>query len=344
MPNTPILPATPDAIARAADVIRAGGLVAFPTETVYGLGADATQADAVARIFTAKQRPLTDPVIVHLAGADEIARVSPVRSTLIDALAQHFMPGALTLIVPRGDAIPPIVSAGRETVALRVPAHPIAHALIAASGVPIAAPSANRFSRPSATAASHVRDDLDGRIDLVLDGGSAPIGVESTILDLTTSPPTLRRPGGVPIEALRALIPDLQIAAHYLSTTETAPAPGQLLKHYSPSIPVHLYTSAPGTSSAALAARFHADLHADPRPLAVIETDFHVDLPPHAHAYPLGAEPETAGARLFELLRLIEHSGAAAIYIAWTRRDGLGAAVWDRLVRAAEGRVMIVKA
>jgi L-threonylcarbamoyladenylate synthase len=337
------LPASADAITRAADVIRAGGLVAFPTETVYGLGANALDSTAVARIFAAKQRPLTDPVIVHLESAEQIAAITTARSPALTMLAAQFMPGALTLIVPRGDAIPPIVSAGRATVAVRVPAHPVAHALIAAAGVPIAAPSANRFSRPSATTAAHVRDDLDGRIDLVLDGGSAPIGVESTILDLTTDPPTLRRPGGVSIESLFALIPDMQVSTHYLTESEIAPAPGQMLKHYAPAVPLHLYTAAPGTPIEALAARFHADLFADARPLAVIETDFPVQPPPHAHVHHLGAEPDHAGAHLFEVLRLLEGSGAHAIYIAWTRRDGLGAAVWDRLVRAAEGHMIMVK-
>ncbi|MDZ4769004.1 MAG: L-threonylcarbamoyladenylate synthase [Chloroflexota bacterium] len=342
MPTTPILPADADTIAQAATIIRRGGLVAFPTETVYGLGADATSIEAVGRIFAAKGRPLTDPVIVHLADADQIASIAGDLPDAAMLLADSFMPGALTLIVPRGDRIPAIVSAGRDTVAVRVPSHPVAHALIRAAGVPIAAPSANNFSRPSATSAAHVLFDLDGRIDLILDGGASPIGVESTIVDLTTTPPTLRRPGGISIEAIRAVVPDLAISTLYGSTDQAMSAPGQMLRHYSPRAVLHLYTTAPDGDSDALTARVNADMAEAAHPIGAILTGFPLTPPATAATIVLGGDPDWVGANLFSALRALDSTGAAAIYIVWTRHDGIGAAIWDRLVRAAEGQVIYV--
>lgn len=342
MSQTPVLAATPEAIRRAAAIIRAGGLVAFPTETVYGLGANGLDAEAVRRIFTAKGRPLTDPVIIHAASIGQLAEVG-VLPNLYLRLAQAFMPGPLTLILPRGPNIPPIVSAGRDTVAVRVPAHPVAQALLAAAQVPIAAPSANAFSRPSATTAAHVLEDLDGRIDLVLDGLASTIGVESTIIDLTTTPPTLRRPGGVPIEALRAFIPDLAQAQQFLDSAASAVAPGQLLKHYSPRAQVRLYTTADGRITPQLAARMNADLAEATGRVGVLLTGFALALPPAAQAITLGDDPVAASAHLFASLRALDAAPVDVIFAAWVRRDGLAAAVWDRLVRAAEGHVIFVK-
>ncbi|MCS7072736.1 MAG: L-threonylcarbamoyladenylate synthase, partial [Anaerolinea sp.] len=248
MPETRVIrvdPHAPEAtaIAAAAGVIRAGGLVAFPTETVYGLGADATRADAAARIFAAKGRPASDPLIVHLAEVAAIEQVAVDVPPLALELAARFWPGPLTLVLRRSARIPDIVTAGAETVAVRMPAHPVARALIAAAAVPVAAPSANTFSRPSATTAAHVLADLGGRIDLILDSGPTPIGVESTIVDLLADPPAILRPGGVPLEALRALIPAITLRPRYLDMdTGAASAPGQMIKHYSPRAPVRLYT------------------------------------------------------------------------------------------------------
>ena len=176
--------------------------MAFPTETVYGLGANALDAAAVERIFAAKQRPVTDPLIVHLASVDQLTQVAVDIPPSVYRFAERFWPGPLTLILRRGPKVPPNVSAGRDTVAVRVPAHPVAQALLVACGLPIAAPSANLFSRPSPTTAQHVLDDLDGRVDIVLDGGPTTIGVESTVVDLTQKPPVLLRPGGAPVESL----------------------------------------------------------------------------------------------------------------------------------------------
>ena len=226
----------PAAITAAAAVIRRGHLVAFPTETVYGLGANACDEEAIARIFAAKARPFADPLIVHLAAADQLAAVCDDIPPLAWELAAAFWPGPLTLVLRRSALIAANVSGGRDTVAVRVPAHPVAHALLVASGVPIAAPSANRFSRPSPTTAQHVLEDLDGRIDIVLDAGATTIGLESTVVDLTSDPPRLLRPGGIPAEELLAYIPDLHVphAPNVARLEDGLVAPGTLLRHYSP--------------------------------------------------------------------------------------------------------------
>jgi L-threonylcarbamoyladenylate synthase len=223
------------AIVRAAAVLRAGGLVAFPTETVYGLGANALDAAAVVRIFEAKGRPANNPLIVHVA---EAARARELVAEWPDAaalLARRFWPGPLTLVLPRGRAVPEIVAAGGPTVAVRMPAHPVARGLIEAAGLPIAAPSANRSSGVSPTRAEHVLRDLGGRIDLILDGGPTPGGLESTVLDLTTVPPRLLRPGLVTPGEIEAIIGPIRVSSE--KTTESRmpmPSPGMLARHYAP--------------------------------------------------------------------------------------------------------------
>jgi L-threonylcarbamoyladenylate synthase len=333
-------PTAPDpaVIAEAAALLRAGGLVAFPTETVYGLGANAFDAEAVAAIFYAKGRPANDPIIVHLGDMAQLAQVTAHAPPLAQTLAQAFWPGPLTLVLPRGPRIPPNVSAGRDTVAVRMPAHPVARALIAAAGVPVAAPSANTFSRPSATTAQHVFDDLNGRIALILDGGPTPLGVESTVLDLTGAQPVILRPGGVSEEALRAHAPDVVREARLLAMNETAAAPGQLIKHYSPVTELRLYDG-PG-ALAAMRAEARARSARGERPgllLMTVEEAAFAGM--EAEIALLGANAEEAAARLFAALRALD--GRCDIILAHgLPREGLGAAVWDRLLRAAEGRVV----
>jgi L-threonylcarbamoyladenylate synthase len=226
--------ATDAAITRAADLLRRGGLVAFPTETVYGLGASALDPAAVARIFTAKGRPSNNPLIVHLAGAGEVARVAADWPEAAALLAQRFWPGPLTLVLPRGPAVPDAVTAGGPTVAVRVPAHPVARALLVAAGVPLAAPSANRSNRLSPTLAEHVLRDLGGRIDLILDGGPTAGGIESTVLDLTTRPPRLLRPGLIAPAELEAVLGPVARPQPADAQTQALPSPGMLARHYAP--------------------------------------------------------------------------------------------------------------
>jgi L-threonylcarbamoyladenylate synthase len=329
-------------IALAAQVIQRGGLVAFPTETVYGLGANALSAEAAARIFSAKGRPANDPLIVHLASADDLPRVAAAVPPLARLLAEAFWPGPLTLILPRHDAVPRSVTAGQETVAVRVPSHPVALRLLEAADLPIAAPSANRFSRPSPTAAAHVLADLGGRVDVILDGGSTSIGVESTIVDLTASSPTVLRPGGIAVEALREIVPDVQVRRLALPEDGAAPAPGTLLRHYSPDATVTLFTGDDAAAVNAGIARHAAALLAQGRRCAVLlPDDNRAQLPDELAVVVLGSSDEEAAARLFASLRTLE-SQVDEILVRAPRQAGLGRALWDRLWRAAEGRVVQV--
>jgi L-threonylcarbamoyladenylate synthase len=239
---TAVLGTDPDSIQRAASCLREGGLVAFPTETVYGLGAHALDVTAVRRLFAAKGRPATDPLIVHVSSLEQASTLTTAITADARTLAKQFWPGPLTMILTRHETVPREVTAGLGTVAIRVPAHPVARALLDATGVPVAAPSANLFSRPSPTTAAHVLHDLDGRIDIIIDGGPATVGVESTVIDLTSIPPRILRPGGVPVERLRALLPLLETDPLPHAADEAARSPGLLSQHYSPRTPMTLYS------------------------------------------------------------------------------------------------------
>ena len=332
------------AVARAAAVIRAGGLVAFPTETVYGLGAHALDDEAVARIFAAKGRPASDPVIVHVADAralNDLASFVPARAA---RLAAAFWPGPLTMIVPKSAAVPSRVTAGGPTVAVRVPAHPVALALLRAAGVPIAAPSANRFSRPSPTRAADVLEDLGDVVDVVLDGGSTTHGVESTVLDLTSEPPRVLRPGAVTLDALQTVDPDV-VARETVVRDSATPltAPGTLLKHYSPRAEVRLWTGAPDRVRASLREDARAQVAAGRRVGALLtDEDRYVMDGLVVTIVSLGAEdrPADAAARLFAGMRDLDHAGVDVVLVRDPGREGLGLTLWDRLYRAAEGRVL----
>ena len=325
-------------------MLTSGGLVAFPTETVYGLGANALENQAVGKIFTAKGRPATDPLIVHLAdrgGLDQVARDWP---TDLEALAAAFWPGPLTLIVPRSRSVPDAVTAGGDTVAVRVPAHPVARALLLAATVPVAAPSANRFSRPSPTRAEHVLADLDGRVDLVLDGGPTQVGVESTIVDLTHRPARLLRPGGVPREALLALLPGLVVVERFTADTLAAQAPGQFLRHYAPHTPLHVCDGAADAARDRLVALIQ-EAAATGRRVGVLAFD--EDVPalaaePISRLARLGPEADLvqAAAGLYEALRDLDAAGLDLLLARLPGPSGLGLALRDRLTRAAEGRVL----
>jgi L-threonylcarbamoyladenylate synthase len=225
--------AEPDdpAIREAAACLQAGGLVVFPTETVYGLGADATNARAIAAVYDAKGRPADNPLIVHVRDLDDAAQVADVRSQSARRFAERFWPGPLSLVLP-ATALGSVASRGRPTVAVRAPSHPIARALLVAAGLPLAAPSANRSGRPSPTTAEHALAELDGRVALVLDGGSCRFGIESSVLDLTVDPPRLLRPGGVSLAVLRQFDP------HVSPGGDAARSPGTRYAHYQPIVPL----------------------------------------------------------------------------------------------------------
>ena len=328
------------AIALAASVIKSGGLVAFPTETVYGLGANAWDKDAVDKIFRAKGRPATDPLIAHIASPDqldELARAVPERAR---ELCRRFWPGALTLVLEKSPRVPANLTAGLGTVAVRMPNHAVATALIEAAGVPIAAPSANRFSRPSPTTAEHVLEDLAGDIDLLLDAGPTAIGLESTIISLVGEPPQLLRPGGVPLEALRQLIPDLQFEPRFLRADAAAPAPGALIKHYSPRARLLLYQ---GSDDAAVYAAMRATIAGNQRVglmLSDVDAAAFADLDVAIER--LGRDAAQSALRLFASMRALDRAGVDLILARAPDKQGLGLAVWDRLLRAAEGELIAV--
>jgi len=326
---TTVLRLTPDRpeprqIAEAAECLRRGGLVAFPTETVYGLGVAALDAAAVRRLFAAKGRPADDPLIVHVASLDGLAPLVSERPPVVDALAARFWPGPLTLVLRRSLLVPDEVTAGLDTVAVRVPAHPVARALLAAAGIPVAAPSANLFSRPSPTQAGHVLEDLDGRIDLVLDGGRTQVGVESTVLDLSSDVPEVLRPGAVTLEMLRALLPDVRLRA---GTAGPGPqrSPGLLSKHYSPRAPLTLYEGPPDRVIERMRADADASQAAGRRVGVLLPDD----------------DAAVMAARLYAALRDFDADGVDEILAALpASTGGLSQAVADRLRRAAAGRIV----
>ena len=328
-----------DVINIAATVLQSGGLVAFPTETVYGLGANAFDSDAVGRIFSAKERPAADPIIVHIHELGQLETVATHVPQLAYDLARKFWPGPLTLVLRRHPNIPPIVSAGMATIAVRMPNHPVALALLRAAALPIAAPSANRFARPSATTAQHVLDDLNGRVDVILDGGPATIGVESTILDLNREIPAILRQGGVTVEALGAIVPDLQLISKFLREDEQGiEAPGMLYKHYSPRARLLLFTGATESTITAMKSAASEQVASGNKVgllLPPSETHNFDDI--LVECFPLGDNLDEISHNLFAGMRALDRAGVDVILVHDFGREGLGAALWDRLLRAAEG-------
>jgi L-threonylcarbamoyladenylate synthase len=319
----------PAAMTTAAEVLRRGGLVAFPTETVYGLGANALDASAVRCIFEAKGRPATNPVIVHVASAEELSRVAAQVSELAGALARAFWPGALTLVLPRCAEIPDVVTAGGETVAVRVPNHPVALALLKAAGVPIAAPSANRSESLSPTTAAHVLKGLDGRVDLVLDGGPARGGIESTVLDLSGPEPTILRPGLVTREQIAAVL-GVQVALRTAGedSAELARSPGQMRRHYAPRVPLEL--------SEASAARIAILAAGGVRVgwLALTSDEGIVACGAPVRKLVLPRDPQGYAAGLFAALHALEDAGCQRIVVEKPPLDPEWLAIHDRLSRA----------
>jgi len=314
------LSAGADDIEEAVRLLRGGALVAFPTETVYGLGGDATSARAVAAIFAAKGRPRFNPLISHLAASEQAAEFAELDERARE-IAARFWPGPLTLVLPRRRdcAIALLAGAGLDTVALRVPAHALAHALLNAVGRPIAAPSANRSGRVSPTTAAHVRDELGDRIAAIIDGGPCAIGLESTVLDLAGLRPTLLRPGGIPVETLEAAIGPIDRPP---SDAAAAPrAPGMLESHYAPALPLRLdaLTALPGEALLAFGAE-----------------------PPSGFAeigwLSRSGDLAEAAANLFAALRVLDRPEFSGIAVMLIPERGLGAAINDRLRRAAAPR------
>lgn len=313
-----VVPPTPENLERAAQIIRSGGLVAFPTETVYGLGANALDARAAARIFEAKQRPSFDPLIVHVADRGMLQKVVQEVPALAERLIERFWPGPLTLVLPKSERVPGLVTSGLPTVAVRMPAHPVAQELIRRAGLPLAAPSANPFGYLSPTRAEHVERMLGGRVDLILDGGRTEIGVESTIV-LLAEKPTVLRYGAVAVEELERVLGRLELR---VGAREKPLVPGQLPQHYAPHTPIRI--APPSEIPLALRKRVgYLAFQEVPKGFKVVKV-----------LSPTGSLLEAA-AHLFEALHQLDRLGLEAIYAEPIPEVGLGRAIMDRLRRAS---------
>ena len=307
-------------------MLRAGGLVAFPTETVYGLGADALDPVAVGRIYEAKGRPAFNPVIVHVASAELARRLTRQWPEAATRLANHFWPGPLTLVLPRDATVPDIVTAGLDAVGVRVPAHPVALALIRAAQVPVAAPSANRFTQLSPTTADHVAAALGERVDILLDGGSARVGIESTVVDLTGEP-RLLRPGMISAAAIEALIGPLRRDTEEPTGTAPRLSPGQVERHYAPRAALEL------AARTELAASSPATGNARDIPGMLVFSD--VAVPPGWRQVRLPADPDGYARGLYAALHELDDAGCTRIVVELPPADPAWNAVHDRLRRAA---------
>jgi L-threonylcarbamoyladenylate synthase len=341
-------------IERVAAIWRAGGTVAFPTETVYGLGANAFDAKAVERIFAAKQRPAWDPVIVHVSDGLPLGRLVAQVSDNARALMDAFWPGPLTLLLPRGPEVPDVVTAGRPLVGVRVPAHPVARALISAAGMPIAAPSANSFGRPSPTTAAHVLEDLDGRIDALVDGGPTWHGVESTVVDASQSPLIVYRPGAVTLEALRTVVGEVKLydvnGLHGDEEPSGLPSPGVGMRHYAPRARMVLVeTQTAGDEEAVVGFRLFqvvAKLKREGNGVRVgvmAPEEFKSDMRGADAVFAWGRwdDLDSLAQRLFAGLRWLDAQESTHIVCPLPAERGIGRALRDRLEKAA--RLPLVK-
>lgn len=322
-----------DKISAAAKILREGGLVGIPTETVYGLGADGSNPEAVRRIFAVKGRPQDNPLILHVTGAQWLPRYCVDIPPVAYMLARKFWPGPLTMILKRQPTVPDVTTAGLDTVGVRCPNHPVTLAIIREAGMAIAAPSANTSGRPSCTTAQDVLEDVGGRVDMIVDGGPCTVGVESTVLDLTCTPPRLLRPGGLPLEDIERLIGHVDVdraVTAALKPEEHPGAPGMKYRHYAPKAPVLVITGAPMNSAREIERR------AGPTS-GVICFDEYAHLFPNQLVHPLGpsSDKQLQAQRLFEALRSYDETEVTEIFAQCPDNRGLGLAIGNRLKKAA---------
>ena len=327
-------------IGTAAAILRAGGLVGIPTETVYGLGANGLDSGAVARIFAAKGRPQDNPLILHIPETSWLERCCRDIPPAAHALAERFWPGPLTMILPRREAVPDIVTAGLDTVGVRCPDHPATLAVIKAADVPVAAPSGNTSGRPSPTCAAHMWEDMAGKIDAILDGGPCGVGVESTIVDLTVPMPRLLRPGGLPLEDLEAVLGEVAADAALLRPLEAGErprAPGMKYRHYAPRAPVTVVAGSGGASADYIRRRLTDRT-------GVICFSEYVPLFQVGVVRDIGAAGDggTQAQRVFDALRYFDGAGVTEIFAQCPGETGLGLAVANRLKKAAGFHVVEV--
>lgn len=343
--HTKKLTANEEDIVYAGALIRQGEVVAFPTETVYGLGADATNPHAVDKIFQAKGRPSDNPLIVHIASLKDLEGLTREIPDSARRLMDAFWPGPLTLILPKKEGLPHQVTAGLDTVGIRMPDHPVARRLIERAGVPLAAPSANRSGRPSPTTAQHVLEDLEGRIAAVIDGGATGVGVESTVVDMTAGVPMILRPGGITQEQLEQVIgpvkTDPAILRRFGEAKQPPKAPGMKYTHYAPQGEMWIVNREGGAVVAAIQALVDRDKGEGFR-VGVLTTDEHVDKYRADAVISCGQRQNlsTIATGLYAALRTFDKQGIERIYAESFPKKGLGVAIMNRLVKAAGYRMI----
>ena len=336
--DTRIVPGDAAGVEEAARLLKAGQLVGFPTETVYGLAANARNAEASAAIYDAKGRPRDNPMIVHIARLEELYGVVAQVTPQALQLAQAFWPGPLTIILPRGESIPAVVSAGLDTVSVRMPSHPVARAILKASGLPLAAPSGNLSGRPSPTTAAYMLEDMQGRIPLIVDGGPCSVGVESTVVSLCGETPLILRPGAVTAEQMSAVLGCPVQLSHAvtegLKEGEKPQSPGMKYKHYAPKAEVTLVT---GTLQQYVQ---YINKHAAPGCMALCFAEDVGALTVPSISYGGAQRPEQQAQQLFTALRQLDEQGAKTVFAHCPQKTGVALAVYNRLLRAAAFRVI----
>lgn len=336
---------------KAAEVLKSGGLVAFPTETVYGLGANALDEAAVKSIYKAKGRPSDNPLIVHISDTNALEDLVSSIPAVAPRLMTAFWPGPLTLVFPKSDKIPAIITAGLDTVAVRMPSNPIALALIRKAGIPVAAPSANSSGRPSPTQAKHVIEDLSGKVDIIIDGGNSTVGLESTVLDITPAQPVILRPGGVTQEQLRLLLGSVGMDPAIITgepSSTTPRSPGMKYRHYAPKAALLLVQGGSDSVVAEICRRaaLYIDEGTSVGILATDETKSQYDPSMHisCRMVSLGSrlKPEILASNLFRCLREFDEKAVDVILAEIPESDGIGLAVVNRLTKAAGGNIIKV--
>lgn len=343
--QTRVLKPSEEAIAEAAQLLRQGELVAFPTETVYGLGANALDPEAVPKIFAAKGRPNDNPLIVHVgtfAAVEPLCYVDERARNLMDA----FWPGPLTMLLPKKSVIPAVTNAGLPSVAIRMPSHPVALKLLRACGVPVAAPSANTSGRPSPTTAAHVMDDLNGKLSLILDGGACEVGLESTVVDMTAVVPTIVRPGGVTLEMLLTVLTEASVADSVmrpLRKDEKAISPGMMYRHYAPKGQLTLVKGEPDRVREVCQSLYEQAV-AGGKKARVLAFEEHVSQYVGCKTLTIGslARPETIARELFAALRRMDDEGVEVMLCEAVASEGIGLAIMNRMCRAAAFHVLEV--
>lgn len=320
-------------LSEAAEILRRGGLVVFPTETVYGLGGNGLDAAAAKKIYAAKGRPSDNPLILHLATPADAEQYA-YTNALYYRLAEAFMPGPLTVVLPKRDIVPLSATGGLDTVALRCPSHPVAHQLLELAGIPIAAPSANLSGKPSPTSATHVMQDMDGRVDMLIDGGECEIGLESTIVSIKGDTLILLRPGGITYDALCMVADKVEVAdavLHKLADNERPLSPGMKYRHYAPTSPVVLLCGEDGRVLEFLKGEQKT------KSCAILCYDEELEQLEHTNLIPVGAKNDipAQAKRLFSALREADATDAEIIYAHLPPTEGLGLALYNRMIRAA---------